>query len=50
MCMYCGNIINGSAVELMVDNHVIQLCDEECAILYLQEQQQSALYSWVKFR
>lgn len=50
MCSYCGNKLNATPVELYLEGDVVQLCDEECAIYYFQEQQQKGLQSWVKIR
>lgn len=50
MCSYCGNKLNEEPVELFLDDYSVQLCDEECAIYYFQEQQQKGFQSWVKIK
>lgn len=50
MCSYCGTLLNGDSLEMMFENDIVHLCDEECAIYYLQEQQQRHFQSWVKIR
>ncbi len=50
MCTYCGSLINGDAIELVYNDRTIQLCEEECAIYYYQEQQQRHFQTWVKIR
>ncbi|MCR4442278.1 MAG: hypothetical protein QHH10_08965 [Peptococcaceae bacterium] len=50
VCAYCGNPLNGHAFELVINDTVLSLCDEECAILYHQEQQQKNFRTWVKIR
>lgn len=47
MCSYCGNHLNGEALEMEYENNVIRLCDEECAIYFFQEQQQTHFQSWI---
>lgn len=50
MCSYCGNKLSATPVELYFEDNMVQLCDEECAIYYFQEQQQKGFQSWVKIR
>lgn len=50
MCVYCGSILNGEAIEITLDDNIVHVCDEECAIYYYQEMQQQHFRSWVKYR
>lgn len=50
MCTYCGCQLDDDHIEMIYEDDVIHLCDEECAIFYMQEQQQTHFQTWVKFR